>query len=43
AWTGAYKLACVDYPVAPYDPFFNTNRPDDLDAAEVILAATALG
>jgi molybdenum cofactor guanylyltransferase len=43
AWTGAYKLACVNYPVAPFDPFFNTNRPDDLEAAEAILAALGSG
>lgn len=34
AWTSRYRLAVVDYPVAPFDPFFNTNRPDDLAVAE---------
>jgi molybdopterin-guanine dinucleotide biosynthesis protein A len=38
-WTGRYKLATVDFPVlettaGPLDPFFNTNRPEDLAAAE---------
>lgn len=39
AWTARYKVACVDYSSAPFDPFFNTNRLEDLDAAELILAA----
>jgi len=36
-WTGRYRLARVDWPTEPVDPFFNVNRPDDLDAAEAIL------
>jgi molybdenum cofactor guanylyltransferase len=39
-WTGRYRLARVPYAVEPFDPFFNTNRPDDLTAAESILAVT---
>jgi molybdopterin-guanine dinucleotide biosynthesis protein A len=31
-------LALVDYAAAPIDPFFNTNRPDDLEVAERLLA-----
>jgi molybdenum cofactor guanylyltransferase len=38
-WTGRYRLARVPYAAEPFDPFFNTNRPDDLIAAETILAA----
>jgi len=38
AWTARYRLALVDYAAAPIDPFFNTNRPDDLEVAERLLA-----
>ncbi len=37
-WTARYKLAAVDFPAEPYDPFFNANRPEDLARAEAILA-----
>ena len=33
-WTARYRLALVDFPSAPHDPFFNTNRPEDLAEAE---------
>ena len=36
-WTGRYKLAVVDFPTEPVDPFFNTNRPEDLETAERLL------
>ena len=36
-WTERYKLAVVDYPNDPYDPFFNANTPDDLVKAQKIL------
>ncbi|WP_119459860.1 molybdenum cofactor guanylyltransferase MobA [Rhodospirillaceae bacterium SYSU D60014] len=36
-WTGRYKLAVVEFPTDPVDPFFNTNRPEDLEAAERLL------
>ena len=39
AWTARYRLAIVDYPVEPFDPFFNTNRPDDLAVAATLVAA----
>jgi len=39
-WTARYRLARADWPAGPVDPFFNVNRPDDLDAAEKILANT---
>ncbi len=43
-WTARYKLARVDFPLVetpagPLDPFFNTNRPEDLEAAERFAAA----
>jgi molybdopterin-guanine dinucleotide biosynthesis protein A len=36
-WTARYRLAVVDFPTAPLDPFFNTNRPEDLAEAERLL------
>ena len=36
-WTARYRLATVNFGVDPVDPFFNTNRPDDLRAAEALL------
>ncbi len=33
-WTARYKLATVDWPTEPLDPFFNANTPEDLSAAE---------
>jgi molybdopterin-guanine dinucleotide biosynthesis protein A len=41
-WTARYKLAEVEFATAPFDPFFNANRPEDLDAAEQIHAAAEL-
>jgi molybdenum cofactor guanylyltransferase len=32
-----YPVAYADWPVTPFDPFFNVNAPDDLAAAERIL------
>jgi molybdenum cofactor guanylyltransferase len=37
-WTGRYKLATVDFPTDPIDPFFNANRPEDLARAAALLA-----
>ena len=37
-WTAGYPLAVVDFPVEPFDPFFNLNEPSDLAAAETLLA-----
>jgi len=36
-WTARYRLVHVDFATDPVDPFFNTNRPDDLAAAETLL------
>ena len=37
AWTARYRLARLDWPVEPVDPFFNANRPEDLAEAERLL------
>lgn len=42
-WTARYKLVEVDFPdvdtaKGPLDPFFNTNRPEDLEEAAGYLA-----
>jgi len=33
-WTARYRLALVDFPATPVDPFFNANAPEDLAEAE---------
>jgi molybdenum cofactor guanylyltransferase len=38
AWTARYRLAVVEFPVGSVDPFFNTNRPEDLAEAERLRA-----
>jgi molybdopterin-guanine dinucleotide biosynthesis protein A len=38
-WTDRYRLSVVEYASEPFDPFFNTNRPDDLEIAERLVAA----
>lgn len=38
-WTARYKLARVEFPSTPLDPFFNANRPEDLATAERLLAS----
>jgi molybdopterin-guanine dinucleotide biosynthesis protein A len=38
-WTARYRLVEVDFSAAPFDPFFNANRPEDLAEAERLLAA----
>jgi len=37
-WTERYRLATVEFPADPVDPFFNANRPEDLAEAERLLA-----
>lgn len=37
-WTARYRLAEVEYPATPFDPFFNANTPEDLKRAEHYLA-----
>ena len=36
-WTARHRLVSVEFSADPIDPFFNTNRPEDLDAAERLL------
>lgn len=36
-WTGRYGLALAEFDVDGIDPFFNANRPDDLEIAEAWL------
>jgi molybdopterin-guanine dinucleotide biosynthesis protein A len=38
-WTARYRLAAVDFATDPVDPFFNANRPEDLEKAEEFIAA----
>jgi molybdopterin-guanine dinucleotide biosynthesis protein A len=33
-WTARHGVALADWPVAPVDPFFNVNTPEDAAAAE---------
>jgi len=37
-WTARYRLAVAEFAAGPPDPFFNANRPEDLAAAEEMLA-----
>jgi len=37
-WTARYRLAQVDWPTTPRDPFFNANSPEDLAMAETLLS-----
>jgi molybdopterin-guanine dinucleotide biosynthesis protein A len=39
-WTGRYRLIEVEFATDPVDPFFNANRPSDLDMAERFAAGT---
>lgn len=38
-WTARARAIAVEWPTLTYDPFFNVNTPEDLAAAERILAA----
>jgi molybdenum cofactor guanylyltransferase len=42
-WTARYRLAVADFDTDPVDPFFNTNRPEDLAEAERLLAEGIAG
>lgn len=37
-WMARYRLAEVDFPVEPFDPFFNINEPSDLALAEASMS-----
>jgi molybdopterin-guanine dinucleotide biosynthesis protein A len=39
-FTSRYPLAEVVFSTEPHDPFFNTNRPEDLLEAERLLTAS---
>jgi molybdopterin-guanine dinucleotide biosynthesis protein A len=41
-WTARHRLAEVSFVTDPVDPFFNTNRPEDLAEAEQLLRALRL-
>jgi molybdopterin-guanine dinucleotide biosynthesis protein A len=38
-WTARHRLITVDFADRPVDPFFNANRPEDLDTAAELLRA----
>ena len=38
-WTARHKLVTVPFADRPVDPFFNANRPSDLEAAAALAAA----
>src|SRR5260221_359507 len=42
-WTAHHRLATVDFPeeIPGLDPFFNANRPGDLDHAAALLGQAA--
>ena len=40
-WTARHQLTTVSFPVQPVDPFFNANRPEDLETAAALLRAIA--
>ena len=42
-WTSRYKLARAEFDAANGDPFFNINRPEDLDAAADIVRGNLHG
>jgi molybdopterin-guanine dinucleotide biosynthesis protein A len=37
-WLNRFRLVEVEFPATPVDPFFNTNRPEDLAEAERLVA-----
>lgn len=37
-WTARHKLVTVNFADRPVDPFFNANRPEDLEAAAALAA-----
>lgn len=41
AWTAGYRVAQVNFPNEPFDPFFNVNTPGDLQEAERLLTIVA--
>jgi molybdopterin-guanine dinucleotide biosynthesis protein A len=43
AWTARFGVAAAEFSTAPFDPFFNVNRPDDLAEAAGLLAKLGEG
>ena len=41
-WTARHGCASAQWPVDPVDPFFNANKPDDLDEAERLFGSLSL-
>jgi molybdopterin-guanine dinucleotide biosynthesis protein A len=37
AFIARYRNVAVDWPVEPFDPFFNVNRPEDVALAEAMM------
>ena len=40
-WTAGYRLVEVEFLAVPVDPFFNANRPEDLEEAERLASLAA--
>lgn len=38
-WTARHRLAVVEFPATPIDPFFNANRPEDIEEAQRLMDA----
>lgn len=36
-WTARYRVAHVEWPTRPVDPFYNVNRPEDMEEARRLL------
>ncbi|KLK93274.1 molybdopterin-guanine dinucleotide biosynthesis protein A [Microvirga vignae] len=41
-WAKAQGAATATWPIEPFDPFFNINTPEELDAASTMLSITSL-
>jgi molybdopterin-guanine dinucleotide biosynthesis protein A len=39
-WTARYAMTAVEFPAEVVDPFFNINRPEDLERAERIVSVS---
>ena len=39
-WTSRHGCSAVEFSAQPFDPFFNINRPEELEEAEQLLAKT---
>ena len=38
-WTARYALTVAEFEDRPFDPFFNANRPEDLERAEALISS----